>query len=80
MPKSRPRVNYKKQKRKQVVLTEPAKLFQKRYLTNKGMRLLLQGKISEEEADKKYGKNKYVGNPDAVPFRENNGKVRVIKH
>ena len=59
--------------RKQVIYSEPRKLFKERYLTSKGAKLLLLKQISKEEAWKKYGKNRYRINPNAKT-------IKVINH
>ena len=49
----------------QSVLSEKGKTFKESYLTPKGKRLLAEGKITKEEANNKYRKNRYVTNPNA---------------
>lgn len=58
---------------KQVVYSEPRKVFKEKYLTEKGQDLLNRGLISKKEAWNKYGKKRYTINPDAKP-------VKVITH
>lgn len=54
---------------KQVIYSQPRKIFVKRYLTAKGVRLVNAGTITPEEADNKYGKNLYRLNPNAKPIK-----------
>ena len=60
-----------KARRKQTVMSEPLKMFDKQYLTKKGERLKAEG-ASKKELEK-YTKNRYVLNPNAKP-------VRVLTH
>ena len=57
-------------KKIQTIYSEPRKIFVKRYLTEKGVRLVNAGTITPEEADKKYGKNLYRLNPNARPIKK----------
>ena len=57
----------------QTVYSEKRKIFVGMYLTPKGQYLLDNGKISKQEAERKYGKKKYRINPNAMP-------VKVITH
>lgn len=55
--------------RTQVVYSEPQKLFKEEYLTPKGQALLRSNVISKDEAWSKYGKKRYVNNPNAIAIR-----------
>ena len=59
--------------RKQVVYSEPQRILKEKYLSHKGERLLREGLITKELAWTKYGKNRYIDNPNAKP-------VKVITH
>jgi len=60
-------------RKKQVIYSEPRKIFVKKYLSPKGLKLLATNQFSKEEIWERYGKNKYVINTEAVP-------VRIIYH
>lgn len=74
--------------RKQTILTVPAKLFKEKYLTAKGQRLIksLTGmskkdfKTASDLIWKKYGKNRYLPNPDSKLARDKKGKCIIIYH
>jgi len=57
-------------RRVQVVLSKPKRIFVERYLTKKGLRLLLTKQLSKDETWKKYGKNRYEVNPEAVELKQ----------
>ena len=57
--------------RKQIVLSEPGKIFKEKYLSPKGKKLLT--KKNAKEIWKKYGKKRYISNTNAV-------FVKIIKH
>ncbi len=57
----------------QIIYSERRKLFTKRYLTKKGLRLVANKSLTEKEADIKYGKNRYCTNENAKP-------VKTISH
>ncbi len=60
--------------RKQMVWSQPRYIRKgERYMTKKGKSLLASGLISEKEAWLKYGKNRYVLNPNAV-------LIKIIRH
>ncbi len=63
-------LSFNKGVRIQTVYSEPRRIFVKRYLTAKGCRLVNNGTITPEEADKKYGKNLYEFNENAKPIKE----------
>lgn len=56
------------QTRKQTVYSEPKRILKGNYLTKKGLRLIANAKNKAEKSEiwKKYGKNRYVNNPNAV--------------
>ena len=54
----------------QIVMSEPSKIFKEKYLTKKGKRLLMNKILTKKEVWAKYGKNRYVKNPDAFPVKE----------
>lgn len=56
--------------RKQIIYSEPRKIFKEEYLTAKGERLLKSKKITKEEAWKKYGKKRYTINKNAFVVKE----------
>ncbi len=59
----------KPQSRVQVVYSGPKRIFKERYLTKKGKELMFSA-VSKKDKDAiwaKYGKNKYIDNPDAKP-------------
>ena len=57
----------------QVVYSEKRKIFVKKYLTKKGKEMMAINKLSEEEALKLYGKNRYRINRNAIA-------IKVIAH
>lgn len=54
----------------QIVYSEKRKIFKEKYLTKKGKVLMLTAKTKQEKEEvwKKYGKNKYINNPNSVPI------------
>ncbi len=72
-------LTFPKGDREQIIYSEPRRLFVKRYLTAKGVREVNAGYITPEEADRKYGKNRYRLNPNARPIRKIFHKVEA-KH
>ncbi len=52
----------------QIVYSEKRKVFVKRYLSPKGQRLVDEFALTEERADRRYGKNKYRINENAKPI------------
>lgn len=60
----------KSAKRVQIIYSEPVKLFKEKYLTPKGEKLMLTAKTKAEKQKiwDKYGKNKYINNPNAKPI------------
>lgn len=57
----------------QIVRTSPEYVLEGKYLTKKGIRLINQPNLTQEEKDliyRKYCKNKYVLNPDSKPLRQ----------
>ena len=56
-------------RKKQIIYSEPRKIFVEQYLAPKGEKLLLSGKITKKEAWEKYGKNRYKINPSATPIK-----------
>jgi len=58
---------------KQVVLSQPEKIFVEDYISPKGLRLVAAKEMTKKEAKKIYGKKRYRKNPDAVG-------VRTIQH
>lgn len=61
----------KKNKDIQVLYSEAPKIFKEKYLSPKGKRLISQHgltKKQKEEIWKKYGKNRYIPNPNAKPI------------
>lgn len=60
-----------KARKKQTVMSEPLKIFDRQYLTKKGERLKAEGASKKEL--KEYTKNRYVLNPNARP-------VKVLTH
>lgn len=63
-------LNFDKGIKPQTIYSESRRIFVKRYLTAKGVRLSTAGIISAEEADRKYGKNLYEFNENAKPIKE----------
>ena len=57
----------------QIIYSEKRKKFIENYLSPKGQRLVKEGKLTKEEATKKYGKNRYRVNLNAKP-------VKTINH
>ena len=60
--------------RKQVVYSEPQRILKERYLSPKGEILLnsgliQRGMITKEQIWEKYGKNRYIDNPNAKPVK-----------
>jgi hypothetical protein len=68
--------------RKQIVMSQPSRLFVERYLSPKGKHLIVGAKTRKEKDAiwNKYGKNRYRNNPDAVPCRNKIGGVLIISH
>ena len=60
-------------KRKQDVYSEPTRLFVGRYITDHMLERAEKEGLGRNEALKKYGKNRYVTNPNAV-------LVKIIYH
>lgn len=54
---------------KQIVYSQPRKVLIGKYISAKGLRLIQEGVLTKEQADKKYGRNRYGINPDAKPIR-----------
>ncbi len=57
----------KKGRKVQVVYSKSRKKFVERYLTPKGSILLATKQITKKDAWERYGKNRYVIDPEAVP-------------
>lgn len=53
----------------QIVRSEPEWIFKEKYLSPKGQRLWDEGKCSKAQAYAKYGKIRYVRNPNSVPIK-----------
>ena len=51
----------------QVVYSKPQKKFVERCLTPKGSMLLATKQITKKDAWERYGKNRYVIDPEAIP-------------
>ncbi len=58
--------------RVQFVRSKPEKLFKEKYLTKKGQKLLSSGTLTKKQAWEKYGKNRYVTNPESVIIKSIN--------
>ena len=57
----------------QIIYSQPKKILVGRYLSPKGERLVSEGLLTKEQADAKYGKNRYTIDPNAQP-------IKMIKH
>lgn len=61
----------------QLVRSSPRKIFVKRYLSAKGVRLVNEGKMSPKFADEIYGRNLYRINKDSVVIKKITHKVHT---
>lgn len=85
MPKSKLRKNRKPLLRKQIIMTAPTKTFVEAYFTKRGMffmdKFKRRKKLTDKEKAQCSTKNRYVSNPDALPFiPKDKIKVKVIMH
>ena len=53
----------------QIVYSEPRRIFKERYITDHMLEKAIRQGLSKKEALSKYGKNRYVNNPNAVPVK-----------
>lgn len=54
---------------KQIIYSEPRRIFKERYITDHMLEKAIRQGLSKKEALDKYGKNRYVNNPNAVPVK-----------
>ena len=55
--------------RKQVVYSEPRRIFKERYITDHMLEKAIRMGMSKKKALEVYGKNRYIDNPNAKPVK-----------
>jgi hypothetical protein len=56
-------------RKKQVVYSEPQRIFKERYITDHCLERGIREGLSRKQALDTYGKNRYITNPNAVPIK-----------